>query len=446
MKDDLEDLLKQIYAQKEEPSQEFCHTVIQKMKRGNQKGFFRTEEKGYYKGILMAVICAGILILAGIGVQVYRQGDLQDKKVPWKQGIAEHERQKSDTAENPLGKENGVETGDLTDGEKQSEAKTELDDKKQLKTGNPSDGKNKVETTSTSDQAPERTTGRAGESDAGQAGSNSSAGLESRNSQIMETKKPMETSKPSEILKPARTSKPVETSKPARTSKPVETSKPAKTSKPTETSKPVRTSKPTETSKPILPSETEQPQETTDPQGNYIAVCSIESYTFSTTPLSPTATSTEPPTDSPTGEVANTPDSVFDGGSWLVLSYEQLQALIGELEAKLVQNPNHGLQNTLQHLKEYEQSYFVSDALCVNLSLMDAGFAMNLQAVWMRDGGQGDYYLEINLGKSCDKAEQAVEMKYYASFVSVPQEIARRCNMVLFRFSEKEVEEMRCEL
>lgn len=402
MKDNLEDLLKQLYAQKEEPSQEFCQSVVQKMKGGNQKGFFLTGEKVYYKGILTAAICAGIIILAGIGIQVYRQGDLQNRKASLKQEIAQRENQLSDVTEGPFDEENGTETESLTDGEEQSETKNGSDEKKQVETAKSSDGTNKVETSSTPDKVQKRTADSAGESDAGQTGSDSDTGSESRNSQIMKTMEPTETSKPTGI------------------------------------SKPVRTSKPMETPKPMLPSETGQPQETPDPEENYIAVCSIESYTFSSTPLSPT--STEPPTESPThfptGEEVSVPDSVFGGGSWLILSYEQLQTLIGELEEQLLQNPNHGIQNSLLQLEKYAPSYFVSNALCVNLSLMDAGFDIDLQAVWMRDGGQGDYYLEIYLDKTCDEIEQTVGMKYYASFVSVPQEIAGQCNMVLFQFYE----------
>ncbi|MDE6566529.1 MAG: hypothetical protein K2K70_02210, partial [Lachnospiraceae bacterium] len=153
-----------------------------------------------------------------------------------------------------------------------------------------------------------------------------------------------------------------------------------------------------------------------------IAVCSIETYESSSDILFPM------------GEEFDFPDSVF--GSKLIHSYEQLQTLIGEIEGQLTQKPDNGLQSILLQLIKYDQSYFVSNALCVNLTLMNAGIDLNLQAVWLRDAGQGNYYLDIWLDKVCDKTEQTSEMRYYSSFVTVPQTIARQCNMVLFQYSE----------
>lgn len=410
MKDNLEDLLKQVYAQKEEPSQEFCQSVIQKMKGGNQKGFFLTGEKVYYKGILMAAICAGIIILAGIGIQVYRQGDSQNRKASLKQGIAQQGNQVPDVAEDPFGEENGVETESPTDGEEQSETKDGLDEKKQVETANPSDEKSKVETSSTPNNVqessgantryPQKTDGASdnlseseGKSssklreqhtgtegnDAEGTGSDSGTGSGNQKPKITENVRPTKTAKPMQ---------PSETMLPANT---------------------------------MTPANTMLPQRTPDPQGNYIALCSIEIYESSSD------------MQIPMGEEIAVPESVF--GSKLILSYEQLQNLIGEIEGQLTQIPDNGLQNILLQLRKYDQSYFVSNALCVNLTLMNAGTDLNLQAVWLRNGGQGNYYLDICLDKVCDKTEQTSELNYYSSFISVPQTIAGQCNMVLFEFS-----------
>ena len=50
MKDNLEDLLKQLYGKKEVPSQEFCQSVIQKMQEKNGRGFFGKGRRYLIKG------------------------------------------------------------------------------------------------------------------------------------------------------------------------------------------------------------------------------------------------------------------------------------------------------------------------------------------------------------------------------------------------------------
>lgn len=378
MKDNLEDLLKQLYEQKEVPSQEFCQSVIQNMKERerDRTGFLWKKEKVSYQGILMAVICAGIVILTGIGIQVYRQGGFPGKGISWKQDVAEHDNPTPAATEDPGDIGNREEAKNPIDEGKQTETKDSVETEK------PFDEKNKVETTPMPDDGQEHrqesSGGNAGNSQKEEGVFGGLSGSGNRKPQI------------------------------------------TKTAEPTRTSKPRETSKPTRTSKPMLPSETILPQKIPGSQENYVAVCSIETHVFSST------------LQIPAGEEVDGPASVFD--SRFILSYEQLQSLIGEIEEKLVQIPDHDLQNILLQLRGYDPSYFASNALCIHWSYMKAGMDVGLRAVWVRDMGQGNYYLDIWLDKVYDETAQASGVKFYSSFVSVPQTIARSCNMVQFHF------------
>ena len=376
MKDNLEDLLKQVYERKEVPSQEFCQSIIQKMKGGNKAGFLWKKESSCYKGILRVAICAGIIILAGIGVHFYRQEGLLDREAYWKQEILKQENQVSDVTENPSDGNNKIDATSTPDNVQESSGENaKYPQREDEASGNMSGSeRNSLE-------KPGETADRAGKNNAERTESDSDIGSGNRKPQIMETTQPMRTSKPTETLKPMGTSKPAKTSNP-------------------------------------MP-----PQKTPRPQENYIAVCSIETYVYSSNILISE------------GQEVDRPSSVFD--SQIILSYEQLQSLIGKIEKQLVQTPDHDLKNILQQLRGYDQSYFASNALCINMSYMDAGMNVGLRAVWVRDMWQGNYYLDIWLDKVCDEADQASGVKFYSSFVTVPQTIAGQCNMVQFHFFEE---------
>lgn len=415
MKDNMEDLLKQVYAQKEEPSREFCQSVIQKMKGENQKGFLGTGEKVYYRGILIAAICAGVIILAGVGMHFCLKGGLQDREAFQKQRIAEHGDPVSDTTEEASGAKNKVETANTPDGENPSETKNGSDARKRVETSSMPDNmqEHQKENSGADDGYPPKADANSGtvsgsnhnpstkpggtRAEGSDAESNSDTGSENRKPQITETAEPKGTSKPTgdsaliEALKPPRTSEPEGTSRPLL---------PAKT---------------------MPPQRTPNPQKTPKPWENYIAVCSVETYAFSLSPQASTG-----------GEICF-PDSLFD--SQLILSYEQLQTLIREIEREWAYIPDDGLQNILLRLREYDPSYFVSNALCLDLSRMDAGVDLKLQVVWIQNMEQGNYCLDICLDKVYDETEQTSGMQYYSNFVSVPQTIARQCSTVQFHFS-----------
>ena len=382
MKDNLEDLLQQVYAKKEEPSQEFCQSVIQRLKEGNRKRFLGTGERIYYQRILIAAICAGIIILAGVGMHFCLQGGSQDREAFRKQRIAEHGDPVSDTTKEPSGVENEVETENPSVGKKQVETSPIPDNMQEhqkensgANAGYPNKADDASGTVSGSNHNLSTKPGgtRAEGSD---AELDSDTGSKNRKPQIMETAEPKGTSKP--------------------------TGAPASIEAP----KPLRTS---------------EPEETPRPPENYIAVCSMETYEY--------------PSDlhSSTEEGVDVPESIFD--SRFILTYEQLQLLRAEIEERLVQKPDPGLQGILLQLKGYDQSYFASNVLCINLELMDVGAKLKLQAVRIKDRGQGYYYLDICLDKTYDETEQTVGKKYYGSFVSVPQTIAGKCSMVQFHYS-----------
>lgn len=403
MKDNLEDLLKQLYGKKEVPSQEFCQSVIQKMQEKSRRGFFWKREEVNYKGVLLAAICAGIIILAGMGIQLYRQGKFQGKGSSWKQEVAERENPTPDITEEPVRGRNGDKTGNPAEDEKPAEAGNQVDGRNSAEAENPSSLKNKAETNVGSDDGQKDPGGSNGRNTgySSKRGSANLSGGGGGSSTKPEATANRDGGSNAEGMRPDSDTGP-ENRKPQT----------RETMGPTETSKP----------KPMLPSKTMQPQRTPNPQENYISVCSIETITFSSR------------SQIPPGEEVCFPDSLFD--SQLILSYEQLQTLIGDIEENLAYIPDDGLQKILLQLRGYDPSYFVSNALCVNLSKMDVSMDVSLQAVWIRNMGEGDPYLEVLLNLKQDGTEQPSGKYYYSSFVSVPQTLARQCSMVQFRFSE----------
>ena len=385
------------------PSQEFCQSVIQKMQEKNGRGFFWKREEVSYKGVLLAAICAGIIILAGMGIQLYRQGKFQGQGSPWKQEVAEHENSTPDTTEKPEWGKKGDETGKQAEDESLAEAGNQADGRTPAEAENPSNLINKVETNAGSDDGQKDQEGsqsrKTGYSSKGRAANLSGVGGDS-------STKPKATANRDGGSNAEGTRPEPDTGSENRKPQTRETMGPTETSKP----------------KPMLPSKTMQPQRTPDPQENYISVCSIETITFSSL------------SQIPPGEEVCFPDSLFD--SQLILSYEQLQTLIGDIEENLAYIPDDGLQKILLQLRGYDPSYFVSNALCVNLSKMDVSMDVSLQAVWIRNMGEGDPYLEVLLNLKQDGTEQPSGKYYYSSFVSVPQTLARQCSMVQFRFSE----------
>lgn len=390
----LDDLMKQAYREQEAPSPEFCRTVILEMKKREVEAPF-WKKKGMSYKVVLAVACVGIIFLAGFGIQICRQERLRNSGVSVKQDIAVKENQVPIETEHPVDREDKVETEKQVDRGEEEETDWAQDVPQENGKGRDENGSSSRDREAVPGQQtmPEHNGGEVKE--AAETEKTFSGRFQSR-------------SRTSESGSSAQSEK--NDAGPGRQDSGAGHQGPQAI----------------ETAVPGIMPEASPPPEIILPQGNYVSLCSVESFSFLSGECIP---GSQPDISEPAGLWG----SVIQGK--MIQSYEQLQVLIGEIQEKLDREPDAHLQEILLYLKGYQPNDFVLDALCMDVIKKDAGLQLKLNNVFLDGAGEGKKCLNIQFDWMPGQMNSTDGSQYYVSMVRVSQKIAKQCGRVRFWYS-----------
>lgn len=373
MRVDMEDLLEKAYSQKEKPTKEFYQSVIDKMREKEARSSFLGVNWLGNK-VLAVAICTGILLLAGAMVRGWMTQNAPGHGPSLGQLAAEVQTS-APTATNST-----KEIDDMFPGDDQL-AKNDL---QQGEKGVPGSRNRGVQ-----ENQPENLSGNSLGSDQGIPADTMG---EMKNTFVSEPPHPGVTSPSYPVNKPSS-----EPELPLGT----ETEAP-----PSEDTSQIGAISP--------------PEETLQPAGGYVSVCSIDVF------------SVEAPSNIDVDTIAGV--GMFT--NCLVSSYEQHQTLLKEARTKAAEDPSDiKLQSMIQRLERYEKSYFVSNVLCVNVFFLDQDYKLALSSVNIKENSSGSLELNVQLDKvlSGTATEGTKKKIYYSCFVHVPKTVVQSCNSVIFR-------------
>lgn len=163
----------------------------------------------------------------------------------------------------------------------------------------------------------------------------------------------------------------------------------------------------------------------------------------------------QPPLDEPAGSTtgsavtdgeakllfSNYNDGIRNGnffGNQMIVSYEQLQNLIGELQAEMSGYGNwkqgyEQLQWYCNRLEEIGQDYFSDHVLYIHTMSVSRGYDYTLDSVTSVIKGSGEKELYINLKRHYNlKEDECVtcDMPYYSFFIQMSQELVQGCENI----------------
>ncbi len=397
MKYRLDDLLKQAYKDQETPSLEFCRTVILEMKKREVEAPFWKKKERYHK-MFLAVACAGMILLVGFGIQIFGREKLRNPGMPVKQDVALKEDQVPRETEHPVGREDQVETKRQTD----QKEETDVDRKQDVPQEN---GRGSSERNS-------NTTG-VGEFPGKYTKSQKNEG------EAKETVDSFSGKSDSKQQKPG--SKP---SVPPVTSN----TEPGEQEDGRDPERP-------QDKEPVHPGvepEVPVPPSMVFPSENYVALCSVESFSF-----------TRPDILFPSGKPEGKPTVDVETGvlgeifqEKMIHSYEELQLMIGVIQNKLDQDPDASLQRILLYLQKYQPKDFDSDTLCMDVVIKKEGLELELNRVFLDVAEEGGKRLNIQFDCILGQEDFGGGWQYSVSIVRVSKKIARQCDRVDFQYSD----------
>lgn len=379
MKYDLEDLLQKTYAQKEQPTKEFCQSVICEMKAKEHANGFFISGRTKYK-IMMVAACIVLILLVGVTANE-GQKKPSVSRATFEQAVVGTETRAPTETDFPAQTDFAKHTNEMSS-EKNA----------QYPEGSSADGK------MTSDMGKMQA-------------AFPTAKPASCTRQIGTTMSPDTTAQPRTTLPPDTATHPGVTMLPAKTAYPVVTMPPAKTAHPGVTMPPVKTPLPAETPS----SEIIKPAD----NNNYVSLCSIETSAFSYDIVNPDNENIAIPAE-------------FWGNIFydrMIVSYEELQSLLQKAKKEADRQPDNAeFQKAIGQLERYDRDYFATNVLCIKLFHLDKGSELKLAKVCIEEKlGKSELNICVQIipGMSGEK-----EKKYYTCLVQVPREIAGKCNSV----------------
>lgn len=128
-------------------------------------------------------------------------------------------------------------------------------------------------------------------------------------------------------------------------------------------------------------------------------------------------------------------------GNQMLFSYEQLQEMLQAAKAEPeLQQWQDALEWIVGKLETYDSNSFSSSMFCVNLLHLRKGTDLELADVKILDREQGKTELNIQINQKQPvpaQAESSGAQSLYLCVVRVPKEIAGKCNCIVFESCEK---------